>query len=131
MENCHRLRNAHSGDVRQAVPLLLLKKYYFLQRNRQHGGCYVRYRTIEYRLTCANGAHRPGAVERGEYASTSEVIRDALRFYARRQLREYDLEILRQRWDEGKLSGRAGPLDIQGLIAAEREKLEAPEDGRD
>ena len=73
-----------------------------------------------------------GAVERGEYASTSEVIRDALRLWdARRQLREYDLEILRQRWDEGKLSGRAGPLDIQGLIAAEREKLEGPEDGRD
>ena len=73
-----------------------------------------------------------GAVERGEYASTIEVIRDALRLWdARRQLREYDLEILRQRWDEGKLSGRAGPLDIRGLIAAEREKLEAPEDGRD
>ena len=73
-----------------------------------------------------------GAVERGEYASTSEVIRDALRLWnARRQLRKYDLEILRQRWDEGKLSGRAGPLDIQGLIAAEREKLEGAEDGRD
>lgn len=63
------------------------------------------------------------AVEAGEYASTSEVIRDALRLWeARRQLRERDLEVLRQRWDEGKASGRAGPLDVQRLIADERAK---------
>jgi antitoxin ParD1/3/4 len=63
------------------------------------------------------------AVEAGEYASTSEVIRDALRLWeARRQLRERDLEVLRQRWDEGKASGRAGPLDVQRLIAEERAK---------
>jgi antitoxin ParD1/3/4 len=70
------------------------------------------------------------AVEVGEYASTSEVIRDALRLWEmRRQLRERDLEVLRQRWDEGKASGRAGALDVQRLIAEERAKLDA-EGGR-
>ena len=67
------------------------------------------------------------AVEVGEYASTSEVIRDALRLWEmRRQLRERDLEVLRQRWDEGKASGRAGPLDVPRLIASERAQLVTP-----
>jgi antitoxin ParD1/3/4 len=71
------------------------------------------------------------AVEAGEYASTSEVIRDALRLWeSRRQLRERDLEVLRQRWDEGKASGRTGPLDIQRLIAEEHAKLADAEDRR-
>jgi antitoxin ParD1/3/4 len=70
----------------------------------------------------ANAVRR--AVEDGEYASTSEVIRDALRLWEwRRQLRERDLDTLRRRWDEGKASGRAGPLDIGGLIAEERARL--------
>jgi len=64
------------------------------------------------------------AVESGEYASTSEVIRDALRLWeSRRALRERDLSVLRQRWDDGKASGRAGALDIERLIAEERGKL--------
>lgn len=63
------------------------------------------------------------AVEAGEYASTSEVIRDALRLWeSRRQLRERDVEILRQRWDVGKASGIAGPLDMKAIIADERAK---------
>ncbi len=71
------------------------------------------------------------AVEDGEYASTSEVIRDALRLWeSRRQLRERDLDLLRRRWDEGKASGRAGPLDIPELIAEERAKLENGKPGR-
>ncbi len=66
------------------------------------------------------------AVEEGEYASTSEVIRDALRLWeSRRQLREHDVEILRRRWDEGKASGRAGPLDIKRVMAEERAKFKA------
>jgi antitoxin ParD1/3/4 len=70
----------------------------------------------------ANAVRR--AVEDGEYASASEVIRDALRLWeSRRQLRERDLDALRRRWDEGKASGRAGPLDIEGLIADERARL--------
>jgi antitoxin ParD1/3/4 len=72
------------------------------------------------------------AVENGEYASASEVVRDALRLWeARRQWREHELEILRQRWDEGKASGRAGPLDVKRLIAEERTALEKADSERD
>ena len=64
------------------------------------------------------------AVEDGEYASTSEVIRDALRLWGlRRELRQRDIEVLRRHWDEGIASGLAGPLDIERLIAEERAKL--------
>ena len=78
----------------------------------------------------ANAVRR--AVEDGEYASTSEVIRDALRLWElRRQLRERDLDALRRRWDEGKASGRAGPLDIGSLIAGECARLEDGKPRRD
>jgi antitoxin ParD1/3/4 len=71
------------------------------------------------------------AVEEGEYASTSEVIRDALRLWeSRRQLRERDVDMLRRRWDEGKASGIAGPLDIPGLIAEERSRLNSGDSER-
>jgi antitoxin ParD1/3/4 len=71
------------------------------------------------------------AVKAGEYASTSEVIRDALRLWeSRRHLRERDVEVLRQRWDEGKASGRQGQLDIKGLIAGERAKLKGSKSRR-
>jgi antitoxin ParD1/3/4 len=71
------------------------------------------------------------AVDAGEYASASEVIRDALRLWeARRHLRARDVDVLRRRWDEGKASGRAGPLDIERLIAAERAKLKRRARGR-
>lgn len=64
------------------------------------------------------------AVEVGEYASASEVIRDALRLWeSRRALRERDLAILRDRWDAGKASGIAGRLDIETLIGGERAQL--------
>ena len=63
------------------------------------------------------------AVEAGDYASDGDVVRDALRLWeARRQLRSRDAETLAERWDTGKASGRAGPLDIKRLIAEERFK---------
>jgi len=61
------------------------------------------------------------AVADGEYASTSEVIRDALRLWeSRRHLRERDVAVLRSRWDEGKASGRAGPLDMKRVLSQAR-----------
>jgi antitoxin ParD1/3/4 len=63
------------------------------------------------------------AVEAGEYASTSEVFRDALRLWeARRELRIRDAEMLRQRWDVGKASGLAGEVDVARLVAEEKAK---------
>ena len=58
------------------------------------------------------------AVEAGEYATPSEVIRDALRLWeGRRELRARELAALRQAWDAGKASGPAKPLDVDATIA--------------
>jgi antitoxin ParD1/3/4 len=63
------------------------------------------------------------AVEAGEYASTSEVFRDALRLWeSRRELRARDVEELRRRWDAGKGSGQAGEIKMRDLIADEKTK---------
>jgi antitoxin ParD1/3/4 len=46
------------------------------------------------------------AVETGEYATTSEAIREALREWQwRRDLRAEEVKRLRQSWQEGKASG--------------------------
>ena len=62
------------------------------------------------------------AVEAGEFASTSEAVREAVRQWSRqRQLRDAEIEGLRRAWDEGKASGRAGKLDMTALIAEARD----------
>jgi antitoxin ParD1/3/4 len=45
-------------------------------------------------------------------------LRDALRLWeACRELHQRDIELLRQRWNEGKASGIAGLFDIERFIA--------------
>lgn len=57
------------------------------------------------------------AVESGEYATTSEVVRDALRLWeSRRELREREIAALKQAWDEGRASGKPVPLDMDETI---------------
>ena len=59
------------------------------------------------------------AVAAGDYASTSEVVRDAMRLWSdRREFRREALEALRHAWDDGKASGVAGPLDMKSIIGA-------------
>ena len=64
------------------------------------------------------------AVESGDYASTSEVIREALREWkGRRETREEAIEELRQLWREGLASpGRHG-LDTEGTRREGRKRL--------
>jgi antitoxin ParD1/3/4 len=69
------------------------------------------------------------AVDAGEYASTSEVLRDALRLWEqRRDLRTRDLEVLRQRWDDGKASGPATDFDIERIIGKAKGRLKKNRD---
>lgn len=64
------------------------------------------------------------AVDSGAYASTSEVIRDALRGWQLREpLRKAEVERLRKAWDEGIASGPARELDIGELKRRGRERL--------
>lgn len=52
------------------------------------------------------------AVESGEYATTSEIVREALRDWQRkRELHGEDVQRLRQLWADGKQSGPAAPAD--------------------
>ena len=57
-----------------------------------------------------------GAVASGEYASTSEVVREALReWHLRKPLREAEVERLRKAWVEGVNSGSPSLLDMDEI----------------
>lgn len=68
------------------------------------------------------------AVASGDYATTSEVIRDALRQWKRaRETRDAVVADLRAKWFEGLESGDPQPLDVEEVKAAGRRRLEAKE----
>jgi antitoxin ParD1/3/4 len=68
---------------------------------------------ISVALTSEQVGALRSAVDSGEYATTSEIVREAVRdWQAKRQLREADLERLRQLWAQGKASGPAKSLDL-------------------
>jgi antitoxin ParD1/3/4 len=72
------------------------------------------------------------AVSSGEYASTSEVIRDALRAWTqRRRSQSIAVEQLRQLWQEGLDSGHGLPLDAENIKRRGRERLAAIKSGGD
>ncbi len=65
-------------------------------------------------------------VETGRYASSSEVIREALRLLEMREQEEADkLALLRKAWQAGIESGDAGELDIAALKKEARQRLTA------
>jgi antitoxin ParD1/3/4 len=64
------------------------------------------------------------AVDAGEYATTSEIVREAVRdWQLKRELRQQDIELLRKMWDAGVASGSAGELDMKKLRREARTKL--------
>ena len=66
------------------------------------------------------------AVAGGEYATTSEVIREALREWKlRRTLRQHEAAELRQLWDEGLHSGPGQFADMQAIKQEARRRLAA------
>lgn len=77
-------------------------------------------------LTPEFAADIRGAVAAGEYASTSEVIRDALRTWKQaRQMRATALGELSRLWREGVESGEGTPLDAEVIKARGRARLAA------
>ncbi len=79
---------------------------------------------VSVALTDEQVAALRAAVESGEYATTSEIVREALRDWQfKRQLRQEDIKRLRQLWDAGKASGPAEPFDPERTIAAARARL--------
>jgi antitoxin ParD1/3/4 len=66
------------------------------------------------------------AIATGEYASTSEVVRDALRGWKHmRQGRQVAIEELRRLWREGIESGEGQPLDAEEIKRRGRDRLAA------
>jgi len=65
------------------------------------------------------------AVEKGEYASTSEVVREALRAWKLGRAVDQELvEELRHLWAEGLESGASEPLDMAAIKREARARLE-------
>ena len=63
------------------------------------------------------------AVSDGDYASASEVIREALRDWKeRREKKRESIAELRRLWDEGIASGPGEHLDIEGIKAEARRR---------
>jgi antitoxin ParD1/3/4 len=67
-------------------------------------------------------------VESGEYASSSEVVRDALRDWkTKRELRGRQIEDLRRLWHEGIESGPGRFESMEALLAEARCRHESRE----
>jgi antitoxin ParD1/3/4 len=82
---------------------------------------------VSVALTGEQLAALRAAVETGEYATTSEIVREAVRDWQfKRELRQEDLRRLRQLWQEGKASGPAEPFDVERTIAAAQARLPRP-----
>jgi antitoxin ParD1/3/4 len=63
-------------------------------------------------------------VDSGEYTSTSEVIREALRGWkARRTVHEMEIEELRKLWNEGIASGSGRFSSIDEIKAEARHRM--------
>ena len=72
--------------------------------------------TISISPQQANRVRR--AVEAGAYASNSEVMRDALRLWERREeLRALEIAQLKRAYDDGMASGEARKVDRSVLLA--------------
>jgi antitoxin ParD1/3/4 len=64
------------------------------------------------------------AVASGEYASSSEVVREALREWKlKRTLRQSDINELRNLWSEGLASGRGTLQSIEAIKHEGRRRL--------
>jgi antitoxin ParD1/3/4 len=66
------------------------------------------------------------AVETGDYASSSEVIREALREWkTRRVARSEATAELRRLWDEGVGSGQSAELDMAAVKKRARQRMQS------
>ena len=67
-------------------------------------------------LTAQQAAMMREAVGTGAYATTSEIVREAMRDWETKWVaRNEEIRRLRALWDEGKASGPAEPLDFAAL----------------
>jgi antitoxin ParD1/3/4 len=71
---------------------------------------------VSIALTAEQVQSLQSAVESGEYATTSEAIREALReWQKKRELHAEEVRRLRVAWRAGKASGKAGAVDFASV----------------
>ncbi len=79
---------------------------------------------VSIALTNEQLAALKAAVETGEYATTSEAVREALRDWKwKRDLRNDELSRLREQWKKGKASGPAVPLNLSEVRREAQQRL--------
>ncbi len=79
---------------------------------------------ISVALTAEQVRTLKDAVETGEYATTSEIVREALREWQwKRELRDEELSRMLELWQAGKASGSAAPLDLAKTREEARKRL--------
>ncbi len=79
---------------------------------------------VSIALTGEQLAALKAAVETGEYATTSEAIREALREWQwKRDMRGEEIERLRRLWNEGLESGPSTPIDFKEHRKEARRRL--------
>jgi len=79
---------------------------------------------VSIALTTEQISFLKAAVATGEYATTSEIVREAIRDWQfKRELRQEDIRRLRQLWDEGKGSGSAISADFEATRQEARRRL--------
>ena len=80
---------------------------------------------ISVALTAEQIAALKGAVDAGEYATTSEIVREAVRdWQLKRELRKEDINRLRDLWDQGLASGSGGHVNMRELRDEARARLQ-------
>ena len=79
---------------------------------------------ISVAITAEQHAKIKAAVERGDYATTSEVIRAALREWElKEEMRRLEGERIGKLWDEGIASGPACKRSIDDIIDEAKSRL--------
>lgn len=79
---------------------------------------------ISVALTAEQIGVLKAAVDAGEYATTSEIVREAIRDWQRkRELRQEEIDHLRRLWDEGKASGPPKAVSFEGMKRQARRRL--------
>lgn len=74
-------------------------------------------RTLTVSLTPKQAERMKDAVDSGDYASNSEIVRDALRLWEQREeIRAIELEHLRHAYAEGKASGDGETVDRREFL---------------
>ncbi|MGQ0485782.1 MAG: ribbon-helix-helix domain-containing protein [Hyphomicrobiales bacterium] len=79
---------------------------------------------VSVALTSEQVAAMKAAVDSGEYATASEIVREALReWQASRRMKEEEIRLLRRLIDDGRDSGTAGQIDFNALRREAKARL--------